>query len=83
MVCTQTTHFELLKSIWRKDGNRPYEGVLEHMEELNLMVAQIRSNIHSLIKFESNDRNDFEDTYLHTFQTLRHNTQECAKCHEK
>lgn len=59
MMCNETTHFELLKSIWRKDGNRRYEGVLEHMEELNLMVGQIKCNINSLIKFESNDKKEF------------------------
>ena len=51
MVSNETEHFELLKSIWTQDSHRNYEGTLEHIEELNLMVGQIKSNIQSLIKF--------------------------------
>ena len=51
MVTTETGHFELLKSIWLRDGHRNYEGTLDHIEELNLMVGQIKCNIQALIKF--------------------------------
>ena len=71
MVSNETEHFELLKSIWKKDNCRKYEGTLDHIEELNLMVGQIKCNIQSLIKFESNDRKDFEDTYLNTCKILQ------------
>lgn len=70
MVANETHHFELLKSIWRKDGSKRYEGTLEHIEELNLMVGQIKCNIQSLIRFESNDTKEFEETYLKTFKVL-------------
>lgn len=51
MVSNETNHFELLKSIWRKDATRRYDGCLDHIEDLNLMVGQIKCNIQSLIKF--------------------------------
>jgi hypothetical protein len=51
MVASETHHFELLKSIWKKDGSKKYEGTQEHIEELNLMVGQIKCNIQSLIRF--------------------------------
>ena len=55
MVENETQHFELLKSIWGKEGRGSYSGTLEHMEELNAMVGQIRGNIKALIRFEAND----------------------------
>ena len=68
MINDEKNHFQLLKSIWIKDRTNKYEGSIEHVEELNLMVAQIKSNIHSLIKFEANEHKDFEEAYLNTFQ---------------
>ena len=52
MVEHETEHFELLKNIWKKKGVSN-DGInsLEHIEDLNLMVGQIRNNIQSLIKF--------------------------------
>ena len=51
MMSDEANHFELLKSIWKRDRQSQYEGSVEHAEELNLMVGQIKSNIQSLIKF--------------------------------
>jgi hypothetical protein len=83
MVASETNHFELLKSIWKKDNCKKYEGTLEHIEELNLMVGQIKSNIQSLVKFESNVSRESEETYVRTFKTLHEKEKECQKCHEQ
>lgn len=51
MVASESNHFDLLRSIWKKDNCKKYEGTAEHIEELNVMVGQIKYNIQNLIKF--------------------------------
>jgi chromosome segregation ATPase len=46
------------------------------------MVGQIKCNIQALVKFESNDKREFEDTYLNTCRLLQEKSRECSKCLE-
>ena len=46
------------------------------------MVGQIKCNIQSLIKFQSNDKKEFEDTYLNTCKILQEKNRECSRCNE-
>ena len=46
------------------------------------MVGQVKANILSLIRFQSNESRDFEETYLNTFNSLKNQNKECKHCHE-
>ncbi len=46
------------------------------------MVGQVKANILSLIRFQSNESRDFQETYLNTFTSLKNRNKECKHCHE-
>jgi hypothetical protein len=46
------------------------------------MVTQVKSSIQSLVRFESNESQEFEETYVRTFKILHERNRECQKCQE-